>query len=465
MHARARSAGRPTPRTEAAGAAPVRRGRRRAPPGRGPRQRLRLGEVVRVRVSQRLEEHPVRVAGDACERRPEPVQQHDGAPMDERRALAPQPEREPEHEVRRGERPELLTCPVCAVPRHRDDDRVERSVELRRAQRSCRAGAPRRAPRRAGPQAPRQRRHAGRATGAARAWRRQAERCVRAATAISRCASTVSRSHGQPSYRPVSRGWSSTIETPIRRYAPGQHRLRGRYRAASPATCAGSSSESAVAARGGSGPQAPSSAAGPPWRTVSAAVTVTTRSVSTSGSATRIGTSCDARRGRGATRSRTSCTTTSPRKSRARAGGNSASSSRRPARRSRPPAIEHGLVGRGRSRRASARRARRPAPHVADRRSYPGIGRIGGSTTTVAPAARASPAPRAAGPASGKRSASPTAAPTSVIGSSGGGADEQHGVLREIDGVQARAGEERDTHPAIQAGRAVAPDVGYGIDR
>ena len=181
-----------------------------------------------------------------------------------------------------------------------------------------------------------------------------------------------------------------------------------------------SSSESAPAARSACVPDAPTSAAGPPCRTVSAAVIVRTRSVSTSAGLTRSGTPAVSPR---STRpgSSASWMTTVPWKLRANPGETmpSRSRSRRAGLRISPLATSSVWRSTGTPARASSTEA---AESAASRGSCcaPGSGSEGGSTTIVARPPRGASA--ASGwPASGKRSASRRATATSAIGSPGGG--------------------------------------------
>ena len=130
------------------------------------------------------------------------------------------------------------------------------------------------------------------------------------------------------------------------RNPPCRARARARARAPTPAPSGSPSSESAEAARTVSAPEAASSEAGPPCRTVSAAPTVTTASVSASARAIRSGTSPLEPRST-SPGSSASWTTTSPRKRSANSGVTRLSTTRRPGPAGEPGSDEDRLsVGR-----------------------------------------------------------------------------------------------------------------------
>ena len=115
----------------------------------------------------------------------------------------------------------------------------------------------------------------------------------------------------------------------------------------------------------------------------------------------------------------TSCTSTRPWNRRANSGCTRSSSSPWPARRASPPAMSSVCFSSG----APARSSSSIAAAIASPRGSlcdPGIGSAGGSTTTVARPPRRDERFESL-PASGKRSASRTAAAMSAIGSTGGG--------------------------------------------
>ena len=168
------------------------------------------------------------------------------------------------------------------------------------------------------------------------------------------------------------------------------------------------------------GRDAARSAAGPPWSTVSAALTTTTRSVSTSAGLTRSGTRPpvaeldEVRIGRRRAPRRL------PENRRASSWGTRLSSSRWPACRPSPPATRSVCRSSGTPTRSSSATAaaKRVLPRIADGARDRERRRLDDDRR---PAPRGSRAARADGPASGNRSASRTAAPTSASGSAGGG--------------------------------------------
>src|SRR5919204_170935 len=135
--------------------------------------------------------------------------------------------------------------------------------------------------------------------------RRSGERATR---------STAAASYGKPWSAPETRGWWSTSDTPRSGTRPASARSSA-LAACQPSEPAVSSSDSPpLAAAIVSGPVAARSAPAPPCSTVSAAVTTTTRSVSTTAGWTRAApTSTSAG-------SSTSCTATRPWKRRAKSG-------------------------------------------------------------------------------------------------------------------------------------------------
>ena len=142
----------------------------------------------------------------------------------------------------------------------------------------------------------------------------------------------------------------------------------------------GSSSDTAPIARSASRPHALSRAAGPPCSTVSAAVTVTIRSVSTSARETRSGTGpADPISTRSSASA--SCTITLPRKRRRNSGATKKPISRADGRRSSPDATRIVM------RRTPSRSSSSTVAEIASCRGSgvaDGIGSVGTSITTVA---------------------------------------------------------------------------------
>jgi len=245
------------------------------------------------------------------------------------------------------------------------------------------------------------------ASGAAPNASRSGERAIRSA---------ASSSYGYPRSSPVNCGWLSTSETPKSGTRVASVRSTS-VASRQPSEPPVSSSDSAVARRCVSASAAASSVAGPPCRTVSAALTTTTRSVSTSSRATRTrGASAGIPASPG---SAASCTATLPWKRRRNSGVTSAAISERLARRPSPPATSRVwlLVGTPSSSSASLTAA------TAGRRgsaATPPIGRAVGSATMVTRVAGVTSV-SSEGPSSGNRRASRVAASTSVARPGGGG--------------------------------------------
>ena len=169
-----------------------------------------------------------------------------------------------------------------------------------------------------------------------------------------------------------------------------------------------SSSDSAPAARSDSRPLAPSSAAGPPCRIDSAAVTVTTRSVSISAGLTRRST-LPARPSATRSSASASWTRTFPLKRRRKSGGTRKPMSRGAVRRKRPPATRI-VICETPSRVSSSATA--AVAMCRGPLETEGIGSEGCSITIVAvPPRRTSFS--SGSPASGNANASSTARPTS----------------------------------------------------
>ena len=218
---------------------------------------------------------------------------------------------------------------------------------------------------------------------------------------------------------PVNRGWLSTSEAPITGSRSDSRRSSCTPRR-QPCEAPVSSSEYAPAARSDSGPLAPSRVAGPPWSTVSAALTVSTRSVSTRARLARRGTFPGTSR---STRpgSSASWISTVPRNRRANPGETipRLSSSRRFGRRVSPEATSSVWRSVGTPTRSSSAEAAASAT-CRGSCNTPGRGSVGGSTTIVARPPRVTSA-SSGSPASGNRSASRIAARMSATCSPGGG--------------------------------------------
>ena len=386
--ARSRAGRRPTRRTAAAGGTSGPRGRSSIARLVGSGQLLGLGESSGSRAP--LERAAWKSARYGCwvgcgNRVREAAEQDRRAALADRERVAPEAEREAEAEVRGRQRVRRLAREDRGRVRDADADRVERLVEPRRLRldaaqerlgvgdrgrpgedgggRRARSGRRRSTPRRTGP-----------GSEPEEPAEREARDPVDGLTVVRVAVEDA-----------AERGRVQRERDADQRRRAGPEHARARARAASRPSPRSRAASRRSAARSACGSAAASSAAGPPWSTVSAAVTVTTRSVSTSAGWTRSGAfgvgDLDEVR-----RVSASCTSTRPRKRRANSGGTSSSSSRWPGRRPSPPATRSVWRSNG----APARRARPSSPRsrcAADRRGEPGIGSAGGSTTIVARAA------------------------------------------------------------------------------
>ena len=233
------------------------------------------------RFSRRLlEQRPVRRLRPVAERPREVVQQHDRAAVAERRRIAPETERMPERESGARDRVERLAGLVESLPRQRHDDRVERCSTCARGVRRL-AAAPRRGPPTAGRRA--RRPHAlPDATLCSAALRMPPGSMFSSGRSGERAAALDGRF--RPGIAAVASAQPRVVEH--ERDADGRGRaLRSRPRrpprAPSPGDPDGCRSDAAGrGCRTTSAAEAARSAAAPPRSVVSAAVTVTTRSVS-----------------------------------------------------------------------------------------------------------------------------------------------------------------------------------------
>ena len=239
-----------------------RRGRRRAR-ARPPRPPARRGELgVRAAVAERVEERAVRILRPVGEVAREPVRARSPCRRRRpgtRRARAAAPS--PSATRRDGDRVQALARRVVVLPRHPDHDRVERPLE--RVER--RAIAAQRAPPRARPTAARRTRRPPSAPGRAleepppqpggkqrEAAQRRRRECRERRLLVRVAAKAAEQARRVEHERRADH-----------RHARRERALERERRAASRGCRAVSSSESALAARSVSGPQAPSSAPGP----------------------------------------------------------------------------------------------------------------------------------------------------------------------------------------------------------
>ena len=97
---------------------------------------LRGGELRRgAAVAERVEERAVRILRAVLEVARELVEHDRGAALDDRERVAPEPQREPERDGRDRDRVQPLARRVMVLPRHPDHERIERLLEPGRAAR------------------------------------------------------------------------------------------------------------------------------------------------------------------------------------------------------------------------------------------------------------------------------------------------------------------------------------------
>ena len=299
-------------------------------PALGLRQHTRVAPRAR-----RVEERAVRLLRRMREMAREPVEQDRGPPVGDRERVAPETQRKPEPEIRGEQRVRALARKVRSHARDPDHERVERRIELRASQRhrpqQClrmrdrRRAAERRSHRDLGSQRAQHIAAKHLRQRSVHVAKRRARdplhrgRVVRVAAQSARGLRMVEHErHAEQRNPPASARSSATARC-------------------QPCDAAVSSSEYAPAARSASAPAAASSADGPPCSTDSAALTTTTRSVSTSARFTR---RCGREESstRTSSGSSTSWTITWPWNRRASSGVTNVSSSRCDERRARPEA-------------------------------------------------------------------------------------------------------------------------------